>query len=258
MKSLLWVSILLSRLTFAQFEVIPIEQSKAVKPGEVSEAQILTRDEALIVDYTPKAIQLLGDYDSFYLFSLGPWLKNNDGWEIQGKIVFGKNFSPDREYTYSNDLGSVQFKFKGWLWNPTPEAIAKEFSYENLELLSRSWWIKNWPLSIIIIAILLLAISRLAYSLIRKRKKRLTEKNIKNLLRAEIINAQSIHDYALLWLKRDEIKNIFSAHEVSLRGFFDELNRYQFKPHVSDLELSKLGIAKSKLISALSEEKHGI
>lgn len=258
MKSLLWVVILFSQLTFAQFEVIPLEQSKAVKPGEISEAQILTRDESLIIDYTPKVIQLLGDSDSFYLYSLGPWLKNNDGWKIRGKIVFGKNFTPDKEYSYSNDLGSVQFKFKGWLWNPTPEAIAKEFSYENVELFSRSWWIKNWPLSVFILAIMLVAISRLAYAIVRKRKEALADKNKKDLLKTEILNAQSIHDFALLWLKRDEIKKIFSAHETSLRGFFDELNRYQFKPYVSDLELEQLSIAKSKLISALSEEKHGV
>lgn len=258
MKSFILILLVFSKLSFAQFEVHPVEQAATVKPGEVANALIQTTDESLIVDYNPKALQLLGDADSFFVYSLSPWTKNKEGWALRGKIVFGKNFSPDKVYNFTSNLGSVQFQFKGWLWNPSPEAIPKEFSYEDVPLFSRSWWIKNWPLTLLIFVFVSLAIARLAYIYIRAKRLALDEKTKKIQLRDEILRAQNIQEFALLWIKRDEFKQVFANHETNLRAFYDELNRYQFKPHVSESELAQLSVAKSKLLTALSEEKHGV
>lgn len=258
MKSFIWILIVFSRLSFAQFEVHPVEQAATVKPGEVANALIQTKDESLIAHYTPKEIQLLGDADSFFVYSLGPWTKNKEGWGLSGKIVFGKNFSPDKVYSFTSNLGSVQFQFKGWLWNPSPEAIPKEFSYEDVPLFSRSWWIKNWPLTLLIFFFVSLTISRLTYIYLRAKRLALAEKTKKMQLREEIFRAQNIQELALLWIKRDEFKQVFANHETSLRAFYDELNRYQFKPYVSESELAQLSVAKSKLLTALTEEKHGV
>ena len=258
MKSLFFLLVFISRISFAQFEVHPVEQATTVKPGEVADTLIQTRDENVIVNYTPKSIQLLGDADSFYIYSLEPWTKNKEGWGLRGKIVFGKNFSPDKVYSYSSDQGSVQFQFKGWLWNPSPEATPKEFSYEDVPLFSRSWWIKNWPLTLLILIFVSSVLGRLVYIVLKAKRLALAEKNKKIQLREEILRAQNIQEFALLWIKRDELKQVFAGHESNLRAFYDELNRYQFKPHVNESELAQLSVAKSKLLTALDEEKHGV
>jgi hypothetical protein len=258
MKLLFWILLIFSKVAFAQLELVPLELSKTVRPGEVSDVQILTKEENLIVNYPPKKLQLFGDADSFFVYSLGPWVKNKDGWGITGKIVFGKSFSPDKIYSYPGDLGSVQFQFKGWLWNPSAEATTEEFSYEEIPLFSRSWWIKNWPISIFVLVLVLGTIFRAMYVFLAARKITLAEKNKRMQLKDEILQAQSIHEFGMLWTKRDEMKRIFSKHELSFRIFFDELNRYQFKPKVSDTELAQICVAKSKLLAELSEDKHGV
>lgn len=249
----MWTSI-----AFAQFEIVPSEQSKAVKPGEVAEVLIQLRDGSLVNTITPQSLQAQGDAASFFLYSLSPWLKNKDVWEIKGKIVFGKSFTPDQIYNYTINNEPVWFQFKGWMWSPSPEAIPKDFSYEEIQIFTRSWWIKNWPVTVIGLLFLVISLIKVTTISLRARKAALEVKKRKNQLRDEIINAQTIQDFALLWLKRDEVKHTFSTHEASIKKFFDELNRFQFKPRVEESELAQLGIAKSKLLSELSEEKHGV
>lgn len=258
MKNLVWIVVLWTSIAFAQFEILPSEQSKAVKPGEVAEVLIKLSDESLVNAITPQSLQAQGDAASFFLYSLSPWFKNKDVWEIKGKIVFGKSFTPDQIYNFSINNESVQFQFKGWIWSPNPEDIPKEFSYEEIQIFTRSWWIKNWPITAIVLLLLIISLVKVTTIFLHSRKTALEVKKRKNQLKDEIINAQTIQDFALLWLKRDEVKHTFPTHEASIRKFFDELNRFQFKPRVEESELTQLSLAKSKLLSELSEEKHGV
>lgn len=259
MKALSLFSLLLvSFSVWAQIEITPLKPGSTVFPGDVAEAKIQLLDESLVNQLRPAQIRKWGTSQQFLFMSLSALQKDASGWNIQSKIVLGPAFSPDKTYSFVVSDRTIEVRFKGWMWNPQSQQITPEYDYENVPLFSRSWLRKHPVIAFIILAFIAgLAAYGLRLWYVRKnlRSKKIAEE--KKWL-TTISEANSLRDLSLLWVNRDELKIIFPHAENDLRTFFDRLNMFQFRPAVSESELSELKSYRDQLLVKLREVSRGV
>lgn len=252
------VLILFSASIHAGITVSPQEMHQPVQPGDLVDAQ-MTTDDPLIALASMKALLTTINLPKKVTFvSIRSADTPTQQEKFKAKVVFGPDFNPDEQLkvTVNGTLTSVEFK--GWLWNPQIKEVPKEFDYEKIPLLSKAWWIKNWPLLTLFALVCLGLGAPLFLSFLkRKRLERKIKERKQNWL-SVLASAKDLEKISDIWRSRDEIRELFHDCQEDQRQFFDILNQYQFKPTLSQVELEQVTRAKEEFLAKLVERQRGV
>lgn len=242
----------------AQLTIVPSTSDIEARPGEVKKIKIVSDDFATKDRVELKALRTLGDAETFLFLRLGDWKQENSRWIIDGDVVFTKNDVTKAPLSLGFPTGPLELRFVGWKWVPDPNQVAPDYTYEDIPLFSRSWWIKNWPLSLAICVALALVVFRGTRAWRMNRKKKKQQRMILQQLRREISEAATISQLSLIWEQRDVYRATFEKESRELEDFFRVLNQVQFKPQIESSELEAVLAEKARLAQRLGEAKNGV
>ncbi|MFP5457723.1 MAG: hypothetical protein ACLGG7_03235 [Bacteriovoracia bacterium] len=247
-----------SVVALAQLTVVPGTSDIEARPGEIKKIKIVAADSAAKERVTAKELQSLGDADTFLFSGLRDWKLENSKWIIDGSIVFTKSDVTKAPMSMGFSTGPLEVRFAGWKWVPDPNQVSPDFTYEDIPMFSRSWWIRNWPISLGLCVVLVLIGFRGSHSWRLQRNKKRQRKIMLEQMRREVSEASSISELSLIWEKRDIYRATFENEMQELEDFFKTLNQVQFKPQFSSADLEAVLVVKARLEHKLGEAKNGV
>lgn len=251
-------ALLFSLLAQAQLTLVPATSDIEARPGEVKKVKVVADDAATKERVDPRELQRIGDTDTFLFSSLRDWKLENSKWVLDATIVFTKTDVTTAPLSFGFVTGPLEVRFVGWKWVAEPNQVAEAFSYEDVPLFTRSWWVKNWPVTLGALACIVLAAFRGSRSWRLQRKKKREQRTLLAQMAREISSASTLAELSELWLKRDTYRSAFQAEVLELEDFFKALNQIQFNPQVAPADLGPVLALKTKLSQKLGEAKNGV
>lgn len=258
MRIITLILILLSVNTQAGITVSPNDKHQTAQPGDLVDAQITTDESSVGLASMKSSLTTINLPKKVTFVSIRSVDQSSQQKKYKAKVVFGPDFNPDEQLKVTVNGSLASLEFKGWLWNPQIKEVPKEFDYEKIPLLSKAWWIKNWPLISLFLLLCLGLVTPYFLSVIKKKK---LERNIKERKKnwltvlAAADDREKISD---IWRSRDEIKVLFHECQDEQRLFFEILNKHQFKPSMNETELAQIKRAKEELLAKLVERQRGV
>jgi hypothetical protein len=149
---------------------------------------------------------------------------------------------------------NIQISFKDLNLIPLPKS--NKFIFENFEVSSKLPRIYIWV--ILVVLILLTLIFLIFYKLILKKRaeKRRREESLKLLTR--ITEAKGINEIISVWQDKHFILTKIPSLRESFLKFEMVLNKYQFKPDMSEVERIEVQEAYKKFSRSIEGSSHGI
>ncbi len=242
----------------AGISVRPKEHSKTVRPGDMVEAYISSDNPAHTASIIKEALANLGSTKKALFVNIKEEVSSAGNKALCARVVFGPEFNPDEKLSVRFNDEAEELVFAGWLWNPQLGDVPKEFDYEQIPLLSRAWWRKNWHWLVGVFLLVTLLGTPALSAVIKKRKQRKNIKLKKEMWLKVVAEAKSRDNISDIWRARDEIKALFPENQEEQRAFFDKLNQYQFKPLMSDSELLEVIKAKEEFLSKIVGRQRGV
>lgn len=251
-------ALLFSLLAQAQLTLVPATSDIEARPGEVKKAKVVAADAATKDRVDVSELRRIGDTDTFLVSSLSPWKLENSKWVLDATIAFTKSDVTKAPLSFGFLTGPLEVRFVGWKWVAEPNQVAEAFSYEDVPLFSRSWWLRNWPVTLGVLVCVGLATFRGSRSWRLQRKKKREQKALLVQIKREISSASTLAELSAIWLKRDTYRATFETQVPELEDFFTALNQVQFSPHVAQADLAPVLALKAKLSQKLGEAKNGV
>ncbi len=258
MKILSLLLLIFSFNAWSEITIKPKDKSRTVHPGDLVEAILSSTDTSIKPEVLREAVATINNPKKVLFVSIRK-LNNSETEDVLiAKVVFGPEFNPDEKIRSSINGEVLEFAFGGWLWNPQMNEVPKEFDYEQIPLLSRAWWIKNWHwLAAILFLVMIVGVPTFV-SIAKKRNQRKKILEQKKKWLQSFAEAKSRENLSDIWRCRDEIKAIFPECLDEQREFFDKLNQHQFKPIMADSELIELIKAKDEFLAKVAGRQRGV
>jgi hypothetical protein len=226
-------------------------------PGDVVDVTFKIVDETIINSISPKLIRGSGSKAQFLVMNISALQKNEQGWQMQGRLVMGANFKPDDVYQLKVKDKTISMSFRGWNWSPQGGEVSPEFEYNVIPLLHRTWWYKNWGKALGV-TVLIGLLAGLAWLKTSKKRRALKQRDaLRNEWKERIANARSISDLSSIWQQRDSLMELFPESQDAIKQFFMELHRVQFAKNPNELEISSVLSKRLIFLSQLKGETNG-
>ncbi|MBY0516202.1 MAG: hypothetical protein K2P81_04800 [Bacteriovoracaceae bacterium] len=251
------LGLILSMSALAQIELRLDDSNQIYKPGSIAEGSIVADESVNISQISPNTIKNGIDKKYLFIFSTSAWEKSQEGWKFKVKLVLGPDFKPSDKIEISN-AGTQQIDTPDIKWDGAIGEIPQTYIYNEQELFSLNWFVKNKIFAALIIVTFLLLSSFAGWKVLKKIKRKKAKKNLIQKLISEVESANTLQQLSAIWKQRDFYKEIFLNRKKGLEEFFNDLNQIQFKPQVNEGEVNEILKKKEILLTGLREELNGI